>query len=71
MKLKTKPKSYWATVKVVRGYVNEVRLFDSLDAATRRENWWRPRVNPDYDEVAVIKARVTDGAYSHRRARPA
>lgn len=59
MKAKPKRKTYWATVKVIRGFVDEVRLFDSFDAASKRENWWRRRINPDYDEVAVVKTRPT------------
>ncbi len=58
--MKTKTPTYWAAVKVLRGYVEEVRLFESFAAAAKAENRWRPLINPDYDEVAVVKARVRE-----------
>lgn len=53
-----KIKPLWATVKVIRGFVDDVVLFDSYEAASKTEERWRARSNPDYDEVAVIKARI-------------
>src|SRR5258708_25831165 len=53
MKQSTKPKTYWAAVRVKRGYIRDVRLFDSFDAASRLVSRWRSRINPDYDEAAV------------------
>ena len=51
----------WVAVKVERGYVSEARLFESLDAAQRTEKRWRARLNPDYDEAAIVKGRLTPG----------
>jgi hypothetical protein len=57
MKMKSNAKRQWAAVKVIRGFVNKVVLFDSFEAASKTEKYWRSRINRDYDEVAVVKAR--------------
>jgi hypothetical protein len=49
----------WVAVKVERGYVCEARLFESLGAAQKTERRWQARLNPDYDEAAVVKGRLT------------
>ena len=48
----------WVAVRVIRGYVHEARIFESKEAAQRTEQRWRSRLNPDYDEAAVVKARL-------------
>lgn len=50
--------SAWVAVKVVRGYVAEARIFTSLSRAERTERRWRVALNPDYDESAVVRARL-------------
>jgi hypothetical protein len=57
MKKRSDRRSVWVAVKVVRGYVAEARLFTSLGRAERTERRWRVKLNPDYDEVAVVSAR--------------
>ncbi|HEU0037698.1 MAG TPA: hypothetical protein VFR76_00330, partial [Verrucomicrobiae bacterium] len=49
----------WVAVKVERGFVSEAKVFESLNAATRTERKWRARLNPDYDEAAVVSSRLT------------
>lgn len=50
-------KGFWVAVKVERGFIREAVVFESLDKAKRTERKWRARLNPDYDEAAVVKSR--------------
>jgi len=56
MKQKNRIKKLWVAVKVERGFICKAKIFDSLDSAERTERRWRSRLNPDYDETAVLKA---------------
>jgi hypothetical protein len=47
----------WVAVKVKRGYVCAARIFQSLRTAEQTKKRWLRRLNPDYDEAAVIKSR--------------
>jgi len=59
----------WAAVKVIRGFVDEVLLFKSLEGASKIEKRWRSQINPDYDEIAVLEATVADEGSSQCRRR--
>jgi hypothetical protein len=59
MKKRKKEAQLWVAVKVQRGFVCEARLFESLGLAQQTERRWRSRLNPDYDEAAVVKARLS------------
>jgi len=61
MKPRRTHKPLWVAVKVERGYVFEARLFKSLEAAQKTERRWRCRLDPDYDEAAVVRARLAPG----------
>src|SRR6266498_782371 len=49
----------WVAVKVERGFISDAKVFESLSAAMRTERKWRARLNPDYDEAAVVSRRLT------------
>jgi hypothetical protein len=49
----------WVAVKVVRGYVVEAKIFKSRSRAQRVRRAWQARLNPDYDESAVVSARIS------------
>lgn len=56
MTQKIKRKNLWVAVKVERGYVTRAKIFDSLAETKATERRWRSRLNPDYDEVAIVRA---------------
>lgn len=58
MKIRSLNGTVWVAVKVERGFVSEVRLFESAKKAQRIERRWRRSLNPDYDETGVLPARV-------------
>jgi hypothetical protein len=49
----------WVAVKVERGFICEARVYKSFSAAKWTEQRWRSRLNPDYDEAAVLESRLT------------
>ncbi len=51
----------WVAVKVERGYISQASLFGSLAQAQKTVRRWQARLNPDYDEAAVIKGRISAG----------
>lgn len=51
-------KELWVAVKVERGFISEAKVFESEQAARQAERKWRARLNPDYDEAAVLKSRL-------------
>jgi hypothetical protein len=59
MKKRRSRNSTWVAVKVVRGYVAEARIFKSLTRAERTRRGWQSRLNPDYDESAVVRAAIS------------
>ena len=46
----------WVAVKVERGFICAAKVFESEQAAQQTEQKWRARLNPDYDEAAVVKS---------------
>jgi len=56
MKHKSSLKKLWVAVKVERGFICKAKVFSSLNSAQKAERRWRSRLNPDYDETAVLKA---------------
>ncbi|MHC4355629.1 MAG: hypothetical protein ACYTE3_19520 [Planctomycetota bacterium] len=48
----------WVAVRVERGFPVEVRGFRKRDPAIRVEERWRRKMNPDYDETAVLPLNV-------------
>lgn len=48
----------WVAVKVERGFIAEAQVFESEQAAEQTGRKWRARLNPDYDEAAVLKRRL-------------
>lgn len=56
MKQKINLKKLWVAVKVERGFICKAKVFESANLAKRAERRWRSRLNPDYDETAVLKA---------------
>lgn len=44
----------WVAVKVERGYVAEARIYKTPTAAEKIVKRWKIRLNPDYDEAAVV-----------------
>ena len=46
----------WVAVRVERGFITEAIIFESVRVAKQQEGKWRDRMNPDYDETAVIRA---------------
>jgi hypothetical protein len=57
-RIQNKSGKLWVTVKVERGFISEAKVFQLLSAAKRTERSWRSRINPDYDEVAVLGSRL-------------
>ncbi len=51
-------KKVWVAIRVERGFITEARVFRSLTPAERIEQKWRAKANPDYDESAVLAARL-------------
>jgi len=51
-------KQVWVAVKVERGYICDARVYESAKSAKRTERRWRSRINPDYDETAVIESQL-------------
>lgn len=51
-------KDLWVAVKVERGFISEAKVFESEQAAGQTERKWRARLNPDYDEAAVLMSRL-------------
>jgi hypothetical protein len=58
MKHKNYRKQIWVAVKVERGYICDAKVYESFESAKRTEQRWQSRINPDYDETAVIKSRL-------------
>jgi hypothetical protein len=56
MKQKRNRHKLWVAVKVKRGFICQAKVYESFDVAQRTLHKWRLRLNPDYDEAAVIKA---------------
>jgi len=56
MKQKSDRKKIWVAVKVERGFICDARAYESFSSAKQTEGRWRSRINPDYDETAVIKS---------------
>jgi hypothetical protein len=59
MKNRDIPKALWVAVKVERGYISQASLFGCRGKAQKLVRRWQARLNPDYDEVAVVKGRVS------------
>jgi len=53
MMSKRKDKTLWVAVRVQRGFVSDVRAYDSERSARRMERSWRRQMNLDYDETSV------------------
>jgi hypothetical protein len=51
-------KRLWSAVMVKRGYVGEVRIYNTFQAASGTARRWRLGFNPDYDEAAVVETRA-------------
>lgn len=47
----------WVTVKVVRGFVEDARIFANRPTAQGVQTRWKRACNPDYDEVGMIETR--------------
>jgi hypothetical protein len=56
MRKKSSRKQIWVAVKVERGFICDARVYESARSAKQTERRWRSRINPDYDETAVIKS---------------
>ena len=69
MKLKSNYKQIWVAVKVERGYICDARVYESFISAKRTERRWRSRINPDYDETAVIKSRFVPSLARRKQCR--
>jgi hypothetical protein len=67
MKHKRKTKPLWVAVKVERGYICEAKIYDSFDSAKRTEQRWQSRLNPDYDEAAVLRGKVITNRRNQKR----
>ncbi len=48
----------WVAVRVQRGFVSDVRAYQTEKSARRLEKSWRRRMNPDYDEAVTLPAHV-------------
>ena len=59
MKHKNYRKQIWVAVKVERGYICDAKAYESFKSAKRTEQRWRSRINPDYDETAVIESQLS------------
>lgn len=58
MKPDSKKRGIGVAVLVWRGFVEEIHACDDEKAARRQEACWRARMNPDYDETAVLQVHV-------------
>jgi len=58
MKNRSNHKQIWVAVKVWRGYISDARVYESFSSAKQTERRWRSRINPDYDETAVLKSKL-------------
>lgn len=58
--LRKDSRNIWVAVRVQRGFVSDVRAYDSEKPARRQERSWRRRLNPDYDETFVSRVRVNE-----------
>jgi len=67
MKHKSNHKQIWVAVKVERGYICDARVYESFESAKRTERRWRSRINPDYDETAVVKSNFISCRASKKR----
>ena len=56
MRQNSNHKQIWVAVKVERGFICDARVYESFRSAKQTERRWRSRINPDYDETAVIKS---------------
>jgi hypothetical protein len=56
MKQKTVSKKLWVAVKVQRGFICKAKVYESFGSARTIVRRWQSRLNPDYDEAAVIEA---------------
>jgi hypothetical protein len=56
MKPKKVHKKLWVAVKVERGMIRKAKVYKSFDSARTMVHRWQSRLNPDYDEAAVIEA---------------
>lgn len=54
--IKNRQDHLWVAVKVERGFITKAKVYKSLDAANKIVKRWQVRLNPDYDEAAVVKA---------------
>ena len=48
----------WVVVRVQRGFISEVKAYNSEETARRKERTWRRYLNPDYDETSVSHVRI-------------
>lgn len=53
-----KDKTIWVAVRVQRGFVSDIRAYESERSARHQESSWRRQMNPDYDETCVSNVRV-------------
>ncbi len=51
-------RTVWSVVFVERGFIEKVRLFQTRELADRLCRRWKKKVNPDYDEVAIVRSRL-------------
>lgn len=51
--------SIWTVVRMQRGFITETSLFRSAQQARACEERWRAVSNPDYDETALFRKRIT------------
>jgi hypothetical protein len=58
MKNKSNHKQVWVAIKVERGYISDARAYETFKSAKQTERRWRSRINPDYDETAVLKSKL-------------
>jgi hypothetical protein len=59
MKTRKTYEPLWVAVKVERGYLSRASLFDTRSQAQTTVRRWHKRLNPDYDEAAVIQGRIS------------
>ncbi len=59
MKYKAKRILIWIVVKVERGFITTAKVFYSWNEAVRAEVRWKRGINPDYDEVGIVKSALT------------
>lgn len=59
----------WVAVLVERGFVSEIEAYRDKESARRREQSWRRRMNPDYDETGLCDVVVNESRRKHRSHR--